>query len=424
MDIVKHKAYKYRIYPTKEQKELFAINFGHCRFVYNAAIDMRTMSYRENGESIYYKQTNKALTFLKKLCPWLCDADSAALQMALRHCDEAFGRFFDKTAGYPKHKTKKSRKSYTTPMNGGSIKVGKNYISLPKAGRIKASLHRRPPEDYVLKSATVSMEKDGSYYVSLTYKYTTLLSPFGYEFDNVVGLDYKFDGLFVASDGWSADMPHYYRRSGKRLRKEQRRLSRMIESRITGYTAGPKGGQIPIYDRPLDECKNIQKQKLKVARINRRVANQRRDFLQKLSSEIANQYDGICVESLNMRSMSNKGYGNGKATLDNGYGMFLNMLEYKLKEQGKPFVKVDKWYPSSQICSHCGRQMPMPLKVRTYECPSCGLTIDRDLNAAINIRTEGIRMILSGEYNLEEELKPKKRKHSSIRKARQTDKAA
>ncbi len=424
MDTVKrHKAYKYRIYPTDQQKKFFAVNFGHCRFVYNAGIDMRTMSYRDNGESINYAQTNKALTFLKKLCPWLCDADSAALQMALRNCDKAFDHFFDKTAGYPQHKTKKSHKSYTTPMNGGSIKVGKNHIVLPKAGKIKASLHRRAPESYVLKSATVSMEKDGSYYVSLSYEYNIGLSPFDYEFDNIIGLDYKSDGLFVSSDGWIADTPHYYRMSEKRLYKEQHRLSRMIESHIVSYKSGPKGGRIPIYSKPLDECKNIQKQKHKIAKLNRRVANQRMDYLQKLSTEIANQYDGICVESLNMRTMANKGFGNGKATLDNGYGSFLNMLEYKLKEQGKPFIKVDKWYPSSQLCSNCGHQMLMPLKVRTYECPICGMVLDRDLNAAINIRAEGIRMLLSGEFNIEEYLKPKERKRMTTQKNK-TKKAA
>ena len=169
----------------------------------------------------------------------------------------------------------------------------------------------------------------------------------------------------------------------------------MIEQNIADYKiVGNK--RYPVYKRSLEKCKNIQKQKLVIAKISKHIANQRKDYLHKKSTEIANQYDVVCVESLNMKSMSNKCFGNGKATFDNGYGMFLSMLEYKLADRGKHFVKVDKWFPSSQICHCCGRVHPKmkDLRIRTMNC-DCGLTISRDQNAAINIKNEGLRILKS-----------------------------
>lgn len=167
----------------------------------------------------------------------------------------------------------------------------------------------------------------------------------------------------------------------------------MIEHNIIGYTQGAK--RIPIYRKPLSECQNIQKQKQKVAKIHRHIANQRKDNLHKLSAEITNLYDVICVESLDMKAMSNKGFGNGKATLDNGYGLFLKMLEYKAYDKGKHFIKVDKWFPSSQLCSCCGNRKKLILTERTYSCFFCGISLNRDTNAAINIKNEGLRLLKS-----------------------------
>ena len=167
----------------------------------------------------------------------------------------------------------------------------------------------------------------------------------------------------------------------------------MIEQNISGYRT-QDGNRYPIYKRPLEECRNIQKQKLVIAKISRHIANQRKDNLHKLSTEIANQYDVVCVEDLNMRAMANKGFGNGKATLDNGYGMFLSMLEYKLSDRNKFLVKVDKWFPSSRICHCCGNLHPemKDLRLRIMQC-DCGLTVNRDQNAAINIKNEGLRIL-------------------------------
>ena len=192
---------------------------------------------------------------------------------------------------------------------------------------------------------------------------------------NAIGLDYKSDGLYMDSDGNIGSNHKYYRESHSRLAKAQRKLSRMQGSR----KGEPKSN-------------NYIKQQRKVAKLHKHISNQRLDNLHKKSTEIANQYNVVCVETLNMRAMSNKGFGNGKATLDNGYGIFLNLLEYKLADRGKYFVKVDKWYPSSQICSCCGNQQKLKLTDRIYRC-KCGFTMDRDYNAAINILNEGLRLL-------------------------------
>ena len=192
---------------------------------------------------------------------------------------------------------------------------------------------------------------------------------------NAIGLDYKSDGLYMDSNGNVGTNHKFYRESQKKLAKEQRKLSRMKGSKKNE----PKSN-------------NYVKQLRKTNKIHRHIANQRLDNLHKISTEIANQYDVVCVESLNMRSMSNKGFGNGKATLDNGYGVFLRMLEYKLSDRGKILVKVDKFYPSSQICSCCGNRKKLTLLERKYIC-TCGFGIDRDLNAAINIKNEGLKLL-------------------------------
>ncbi len=306
---------------------------------------------------------------LKEKYPFLRDADKFALTNAICHLDKAYKRMFRHEGRHPKFKSKRrSRKSYTTNLSNGNIKVFEAKIQLPKLGRIKAVIHRIAPEEYVLKSATVLMERDGSFYVSVLYEYDEVNnSSMGNE---IVGLDYKSDGLFVSSDGECCNMPKYFRQSEPRLAKAQRKLKNKVRG-----------------------SNNWEKQRRKIAKIHRHIANQRKDFLHKKSTEITNRYDIVCVEDLNLRAMSNKGFGNGKATLDNGYGMFLIMLNYKLRARCKKLVKVDKWYPSSQLCSSCGHRKEMPLSERTYKCPNCGAVIDRDMNAAINILNEGRRFL-------------------------------
>ena len=233
---------------------------------------------------------------------------------------------------------------------------------------------RKANADWKIKSATIFKERDGSYYISVLFEFERVITKIT-KSRNAIGLDYKSDGLYMDSNGNIGTNHKFYREAQKKLAKEQRKLSRMKGSKKNE----PKSN-------------NYIKQLRKTNKIHRHIANQHLDNLHKISTEIANQYDIVCVESLNMRSMANKGFGNGKATMDNGYGMFLNMLEYKLSDRGKYFVKIDKWFPSSQICSCCGNKKKLTLADRIYKC-NCGLTLDRDQNAAINILNEGLRLL-------------------------------
>ena len=175
---------------------------------------------------------------------------------------------------------------------------------------------------------------------------------------------------------------------------EQRELSRKIEANISGYR-NIYGKLAPVYKRPLSECKNIQKQIRKVSGVHERIANQRLDYLHKKSHELAENCDAVCVEGLDMKALANSDFGNGKSTMENGYGMFLTMLAYKLAERGKRLIRIDKWFPSSQKCSFCGAQNPevKNLRIREWTCPECGTRHERDVNAAVNIRAEGLRVL-------------------------------
>ncbi|MDU2898210.1 MAG: transposase, partial [Finegoldia magna] len=361
---------KYRLYPTTEQEIYFSKCFGCCRKIWNLMLCDREKSYKETGKSV--KNTPASY---KSEYPYLKEVDSLALANVYLDLELAYKSFFNKKSGYPKFKSlKKSRKSYTTNNQNGTIAITDNAIKLPKAGFIKAKVHRQPKSNWKLKSATVFQTTDGLYFVSVIFEYEENIDK-TINFDNCIGLDYKSDGLYMDSFGNVGDNHKFYHESHKKLAKEQRRLSRKIGSK-----------------KNEKKSTNYLKQLKKVNKIHRHIANQRLDNLHKKSNEIANRYDVVCVENLNMRNMSNKGFRNGKATMDNGYGMFLNFLAYKLNDRGKYFVKVDKWYPSSQICSVCGSKKKLALNERTYIC-ECGNTIDRDLNAAINIKREGLRLL-------------------------------
>ena len=371
-----NKAYKYRLYPTTEQTVFFAKTFGCCRKVYNLMLSDKIKSYEETKS--FGKQTP---AMYKTEYPFLKEVDSLALANVQLNLQSAMKNCFDKTRkarnGFPKFKSAKySRKSYTTNNQNGTIAIMDNCIKLPKIGIIKARIHRQPQIDWTIKSATVLQDNDGKYYVSLLFEFeeNIIRVPIS---NNVIGLDYASNGLYTDSNGNVGTNHKYYRESHDKLAKEQRRLSRKIGS-----------------CKNETKSNNYKKQLCKVNKIHKHIANQRLDNLHKISTEIANQYDVVCVESLNMRAMSNKGFGNGKATLDNGYGMFLSMLNYKLADRGKYFIKVDKWFPSSQICHHCGTAHPemKNLQIRTMQC-DCGFILDRDYNAALNIKEEGTRKL-------------------------------
>ena len=373
-----NRAIKYRIYPTTEQKIMFAKTFGCCRKVYNLMLTDKVEGYKATG-----KFPTVTPAKYKKDYPYLKEVDSLALANKQLDLQAAFHNAFSKTRkkknGFPKFKSKKhSRKSYTTNNQKGTVAIIDNrYIKLPKVGKIKAVIHRIPDSGWIIKSATVFQESDGKFYTSVLFEFELVENDYIADKTNAIGLDYASDGLYVDNNGIVGSNHKYYRESHGKLAKEQRKLSRK---------AGSKKNK--------KKSNNYLKQLRKVNKVHRHIANQRMDHLHKISTKIANQYDVVCVETLNMRSMANHGFGNGKATLDNGYGMFLSMLEYKLSDRNKYLVKVDKWFPSSQRCHCCGKIHPemKSLQTRTIKC-DCGLTMSRDQNAAINILHEGLRLL-------------------------------
>ena len=364
-----NKAIKYRLYPTNKQAELFAKTFGCCRKIWNLMLADKIEYYEATGKMLI---TTPAQYKKQEEYKYLKEIDSLALANVQLHLQTAYKNFFrDKKIGFPKFKSAKhSRKTYTTNNQKGTVALVNNGIRLPKIGIVKAKIHRKPDTDWKIKSATISQDKDDKFYVSVLFEFDKTINQVPI-LGNAIGLDYKSDGLYADSNGNVCGSPKYYRKSQKKLVRLQRQLSRKEK-----------------------DSNNRNKARLKVARLQKHTSNQRLDFLHKKSTEIANQYDVVCVESLDMKNMSNKGFGNGKATLDNGYGMFLTMLDYKLADRGKYFVKVDKWYPSSQICYACGKQHKemKNLLTRQFVC-ECGYKNDRDINASLNIKKEGLRLL-------------------------------
>ena len=375
-DNVANKAYKYRIYPNKEQDVLIQKTFGCVRFVYNHFLEDRITAYTDNKESRTFFQQNKMLTVLKAENEWLKEPDKNALQYALRDLNTAYQNFFrrvkqGKGVGFPKFKSKKNdRKSYATANDGNIIRIENGKVHLPKLGYVKAKISREIPKEQRIISATVSQDASGKYYVFIVTEYEANPTDIPISKENALGLDYSSPSFYVDSEGNIADMPHWYREAEKRLAREQRKLSRM-----------KKGSN------------NYHKQKIKIARAYEKVRFQRQDWQHKLSTQLADKYDFICVEDLNMQAMA-RGLHLAKATNDNGFGQFRNMLSYKMEERGKKLITIDKWFPSSKTCRHCGYvNSDLTLNDREWVCPSCGAKIDRDVNAAINIKTEGLRNV-------------------------------
>ena len=361
--------------------QLFARTFGCCRKVWNLMLSDKIESYKTTGKFVAVTPAR-----YKSDHPYLKAVDSLALANTQLNLQSAFRNCFSKTRkkcnAFPKYKSAKhSRKSYTTNNQKGTVAILENAIRLPKVGMVKAVIHRVPDPDWRLKSATISQDSDGKYYASVLFAYESTAAESAPNIEicteNAVGLDYSSESLYVDSNGDHGSDHKYYRESRNRLAKEQRRLSRKI---------GSKKGE--------SKSSNYMKQLHRVNKIHKHIANQRKDHLHKLSTGIANRYDIVCVETLNMKSLANKSFGNGRSTLDNGYGMFLNMLEYKLSDRGKCMIRVNKWFPSSQLCHCCGTRNPKVknLDVRKWQCPSCGEIHDRDINAAQNILKEGLRI--------------------------------
>jgi len=371
------KAYKYKIYPTKTQITLIEKHFGSTRFLYNYFLDYRQKEYAKGNGKVSYNITQAELTKLKKLeeYKWLNECGSQSLQMALRSLDNAFGKFFKKQGGYPKFKSKKhTHQSFTAPQN---IKVANNRVYLPKFTKdgLKVKLHREIPEGATLKQATISRQsgtslENNQYFISILVDDNISISK-PTKAKTAVGLDMGITHHIITSDGVKYPNNRHYNKSQKKLLKLQRRLSKK-----------QKGSN------------NRQKAKLRVQKLHTKVTNQRKDNLHKISNEITNQYDIICLETLNVKGMI-KNHKLAKSIADVAWSEFMRQLEYKASWRGKTIIKIDKWFPSSQICSYCGASTgKKPLNIRAFDCPHCKKkNIDRDINAAVNIRNYGLGQV-------------------------------
>ncbi len=405
--MVINKATKCRIYPNKEQQHKIALTLGCCRYVYNHMLSRNERIYKRRGEHLGYNDMQNLLPKMKEYLPWLKEADSQALKYACRQLDDAYKRFF-KGSGKPKYKRKRGRQGYTT-TNGKTIHVElkggrKGRVKLPTIGWVKVRGINIPENTPIIK-ATVSQDPDGKYYVSLSYRQETEANNALPDIKTVkaIGLDFREGDLYCDSDGESAGKPNNVMASMARLKKAQDKLSRMIESHITGYKVIGKK-RYPIYDKPLWRCRNIQKQRRRIAKIHKHIANQRKDFLHKQSIAITKQYDVICTETLKVANLlmdkgsdpsAKKRRNINRKVYDDGWYMFTQMLEYKSAWQGKHYIKVPEDYPSTETCNSCGRMEPSlkDLTVREWTCPACGMEHDRDHNAAMNIKTEGLRLL-------------------------------
>ena len=353
--------YKFRLYPNKEQEKYFVNCFGCTRFLWNLMLGERKDYYDKNKTTLkrevsYYKNKTE-YSFLKKI-------DSLALCNVKLNLDIAYDRFFKGIANFPKFKAKKkSRDSYTTNNQDNNIRIENSYIKLPKIGFVKLKLHRQIEGN--IKHVTISKEKSGEFYIAIlveTNKDFKLLVP---KTSNKIGIDMGIKTLYTDSNGYKCPNPKFSKKLEKRLKFSQKSLSRKKK-----------------------DGKNREKARIKVAKIYRKIANQRRDYLHKESKKIINENQVICLETLNIKSMfKHKLKKVNRSISDTGLGMFIDMLKYKSDLYGRQIKTVPKYYPSSQKCSSCGsiHKGMKKLTIRTMICKKCGKVLDRDINAALNI---------------------------------------
>lgn len=360
------KAYKYRIFPTDDQKDQLQKYFGVSRLIYNLGLETKTVAYASNKKSISKYNLIKQLPELKQEFDFIKDCPSQVLQHSLINLDTAYQNFFKGRGQFPKFKNKYSKQSITFPQ-GFEISFKNNIIKLPKLKNVAIDYHREFKG--IPKRVTLSKTSTDKYFVSiLVDTQTELPKKKKVKTNTSVGIDFGIKDLAVTSDGIVYENKNFFKFQQKRLKVEQRSLTRKVKG-----------------------SKNREKQRIKVASLQEKIRNQRTDYLHKISTEMIQQYDTIVLEDLAVSNMV-KNHNLARAISDMGWRQLRIMIEYKAKWYGKNVIIIGRFKPSSKTCSNCGNiKKDLKLSDRTYDCQKCGFSEDRDLNAAYNIKNFGVR---------------------------------
>jgi putative transposase len=366
---MQRKVVKVRLYPTNEQQHQLAKTFGAARWWWNFALSKSIEEYEKTGKGLGQSALNALLPKLKKdkETEWLGECYSQVLQATTLNLTVAYKNFFAKRAGFPRFKSKKNKQSVQYPQN---VKILDSAIVVPKLGEIKAKIHR--PIDGIIKTVTISRNPSEKYFASILFEVEEN-DPEIFTEGNVIGIDLGLTHFAIVSNGSKTskfDNPRHLAKHERNLKRKQKKLSRKQKDGISR-----------------------QKYRKFLAKVHERVSNSRQDFLHKLSRKLVDENQVIVVENLYVLGMV-RNHKLAKAISDVGWGMFVNFLDYKLQQKGGKLVEIDRWFPSSKLCSHCFYQVEeMPLEVREWTCPNCNTKHDRDGNAAYNIRAEGIRLL-------------------------------